>query len=152
MPMYRARSPLGWFPIWDVAHGTASFTLTNLAASPTITEPATAVRIVRDLRLVQTINLSMQCTTGNVGRIGVQFSLDNGSTWTWLDGTTGTTDTGAAVNAQTLYMNSAAQKSVTGITLAPAARTASTLLRVVAVQGNGSTSPSYRCLSVTAIV
>lgn len=138
--------------LWVAAVGTSSLVATDMAASGVV-DFAPSTRGECDLRGVTTVRFNIYVTAAGStnSRVGMQYSLDQGSTWTWIDGTLGTTDTGAAITAQTITLVGTGFKASANITLHAAAKTATTWVRLVGVAGDGTTDPGIRNVAFKAV-
>lgn len=148
----RARGVTGPIDLWLISNAAAAFTLTALAASPTITDFSTAARRYLDLRHVLKWQCSGMVGTGAIagGVVGFQYSVNAGSTWFWMDGTDGSAPPATAAPVISLATNLVISASSV-LSVPPAARTAATLVRVAATGGNGSASPATRSFTLSAV-
>lgn len=123
-----------------LASAAVALTITNTAL-----EGAAGQRAFADLDGFTQFYLQEVHSAGsNSGtKMGVQYSLDNGSTWEWLDGT-------AAASPPTAYVDITTSQNLNlagWFTIAPVARTAVSL-RCVFLDG-GSTSHNLRMLRMS---
>lgn len=149
--LLRARGVVGPIDLWVASPATAGATFTDLAAAPTITELSTSARRSLDLRQVlkwqSTGVLGVGAVSG--GTVGFQYSV-NGTDWFWLDGTSGSAPAASADPVMSLTGPAVAMISSAAIVVPAAARTANTIMRIVATGGNGTADPTIRSLTLVA--
>lgn len=148
----RARGVSGPIDLMLISPGSAAATFTSLAAAPTVTDYNIVARKYLDLRYVLKWSCSGVIGSGALAGavLGFQYSLDAGSTWFWMDGTDGSAPP-ASMNPVFELSPNLAVKASPVIPVPAAARTANTLMRLAATNGNGSASPALRLITLTAV-
>ncbi|HXJ69618.1 MAG TPA: hypothetical protein VNM39_11980 [Verrucomicrobiae bacterium] len=125
-------------PVTDVFL-TAGATWASIPAALTEFNGATSARVRKDLRPYSKVRLSANvgATAGPAGCIlQLQYSLDNGATWAYVDGLL-TTSGGPQVSIATTATTAAGP----WVAITALAKSAQVLLRLVGLTGDGSTSP-----------
>lgn len=142
----RAPAPAGPAVSILAVHASTGTAFTALAASPTVTDLHAGCKIRQDTRTWRRWRGSMVMASGTVAtaRAGFQYSLDNGSTWKWMDGTDGSApaaspDAVMSMAASVVVLRSTVLTVPTEVQNSP-----DTIIRFAAYGGNGAVSPSVR--------
>ena len=108
----------------------AATTLTNIAAA--VTDSFSTLRVTKDLRPFKFVRLSWNVTTqaANGGTAYLQYSTDNGSTFTAIDATSGA-----------VSLVGTGLKHSAWVALPAAAQVESAVLRLATVGGDGAEDP-----------
>lgn len=133
------------------AQGGAGATFSSLPASPTVTDFSTTTRLSRNTLNWRTWRMcaTLASVTIPTARMGVQYSIDSGSTWFWMNGETGS----APATSEDPVVASAAAVTVSRTAVLPVPlevrNSNQTLFRLAAYGGNGTASPVWRAIVLT---
>lgn len=133
--------PLKAVPVDFFGRGTTNLTWTSMPAASTELVGATTSRVQHDMSGCQQMRLAANIiTAGFAGsKLSVQYSLDDGATWFFMDGTA---DGDVGAETPQIVLTSTGYVKSAWMTIAAAART-DVLLRIVGDDGNGVASPAF---------